>query len=302
MTDRDVVVRLVKATGMLVGLMAGFFVFALFTAGNANADQADERRTAPDATRPGLIGTVTDGATDVVHGVSEAAEPLVEPVARAAAPVTRPVLAPVTQALSPVLFEVTDVVAPITDPVLGPVVHAARPVVTPLARATASQQVVDAVSGTGRSPDPPGSERIEREVRADGAVRGPVPVQLSTVPAQGLTVPGQVSRVPTVDPAKAGHVAQGEGVRVGAARQVAESGWLVWSGKSVPRAPSTPPSGPAATGAPGGTANAPHGPSVDGSTRVGASGLARPSASWCAASAAMIGPSWWTSYGRHHPS
>jgi hypothetical protein len=299
MTCRDVVARLARAAGMLVGLTAGFFLFALLTAGNASANQSGGKG----GQQPGLLGGVVHSVTGVVgetvqapvvsgvvklaepvvgsvapvvHGVAKVVEPVVTPVAEAVAPLTEPVLKPVIRELSPVLSTVSAVTGPITGPIVSPVVSA-----------TAGRPLVAAVSGSGRSDDSSGDKRsdIEPAVMAD-----PIAILALMTMSHGQ-VPGM---------SKAGFDKAAGTMRNAGQGFVVESG--TWSGQSMPGVPLPSPSGPVSTGTSGGTTAAPHGPGVDGSVLVGVSALPRPAGTWRAPPGALTGPSWWSSYGLHHPS
>lgn len=310
MTHHDVVARLVRAAGMLVGLTAGFFLFALFTAGNASADESGGKGSQ----QPGLLGGVVHSVTGmvgetvqtpvvsgvvkvaepvvgsvapVVHGVAKVVEPVVTPVHKAVAPLTEPVLKPVIRELSQVLSTVSAVTGPITGPIVGPVVRAAEPIVSPVVSATAGRPLVAAVSGSGRSDDSSGDKRSDTEpaVMADPiAMHAPVTMSHGQVPGMS----------------KAGYDKAASTMRNAGQGFVVESG--MWSGKSMPGVPLPSPSGPVSTGTSGGTTAAPHGPGVDGSVLVGVSALPRPAGTWRAPPGALTGPSWWSSYGLHHPS
>ncbi|MBE1467410.1 hypothetical protein H4W33_006422 [Kibdelosporangium phytohabitans] len=296
-TESDILQRLVKAVGMLVGLTAGFFLFALLTAGKANAEQDNGNA------QPGLLGGVTNGLGDVVgaavapvaRGAATAVEPVITPVTEAVAPITRPVLAPVTRALSPVLSDVSGVVKPVTEPLLGSVVRAVDSVVKPVNRAIAAEPVVEAVTG----PESPGASRSDREPRHSPDTDTGWPDR-EAQPVDSPVVESVTPPLSLQHHGVTGH-ADTRPADIAPAHKV-DTGFSLWTVKPAPSAPPTPPSGPAATGAPGGVTNAPHGPGADGSTVTGTRVLPRPVGSWGAASGMSVGPSWWTSYGRHHPS
>lgn len=303
-TDRDFLVRLVRVVGGLVGFTAGLFVLALLTAGHANAEQSGGSQKDHGASPQGLLGAVTDGVTGVVHdvvsepvapvvhGVATLAAPVVQPVADVVAPVIQPVLTPATEAVAPVLFELK----PVTEPLVGPVVRAADPVLKPVA---ATDPVVRAVADPVPASDPPGtgSPGTGRVDHSDL----PVPSAVTVSPSWS-TVPEDAHVVRATDSAEVGRLPRADRVITEHAVTAESAGSTVWSGKPVPGAPVLPPSGPAATGAPGGTALAPHGPGVDGSSVHGDVVRASLSGSWRVSPGALMGPSWWTSYGRHHPS
>ncbi|MBE1463588.1 hypothetical protein H4W33_002600 [Kibdelosporangium phytohabitans] len=172
-------------------------------------------------------------------------------------------------------------------------VRAVDSVVKPVNKAIAAEPVVDAVTG----PESPGASRNDREPRHSP----------DTGRTDRETQPVDSPVVESVTPSLA---PQHHGVTRHADTRPADivpvhkvnTGLPMWSVKPAPSAPPTPPSGPVATGAPGGVTNAPHGPGADGSTVTGTRVLPRPVGSWGAASGMSVGPSWWTSYGRHHPS
>lgn len=202
---------LLRRTGVVVGVMFGLGLIALFVADRAAAQErsgdpardGDLERTVVSVTTP-----LTTPLSDVVKPVSEhlvepvvpviatgakAVEPVAEPVVTAVKPVTEPVTRPVVAAAKPVLDPVLDAVAPVTAPVLAPVLDAASPVVAPVTEATGADLVTEVVAGDGTpsagakpagSPEvvPPAASAVE-PVAAPEAAGVPVPERVSMVSA-----------------------------------------------------------------------------------------------------------------------
>jgi hypothetical protein len=324
-TDRQIPGRLVRSAGMLLGLAAGLLLLTLLTAGKADAaERSPDTGQVQDDAKPGLLGPVTHGVTGVVGGavetvapvvqgvakvtepvtkpvvktvatvvapVAKIAGPVVQPVVSAVEPVVQPVLKPVTRelspvltpVLSPVLSTVSDLTAPITQPIVAPLAEATAPVLRPIVRATATEPVVEPVAGATRSTDP-GQDT-------------------SPLPAPALAGDQQQAVVTTWAPAGQWQTASGGGVartHVTPDRQAVARGWS--DDGQAPGVPWSPPTGPAATGTTGGASTVNHGPGVDGSVGSGGAVLPRPAGGWLAMPGRLVGPSWWISYGRSHPS
>lgn len=187
---------LLRRFGVVVGLLFGLGLVALFVADRAAADDrggsADvavqkagglgrltEPLTGPvadgvvrplaDAVAPvvPVVAAVVQPVAPVVRAGADVLAPVVRPVAEAVAPVTAPLLRPVAEAVEQVLDPVLRAAAPVTGPLLTPVLDAAKPVVTPVADATGLAEVTDAVSGTGSQGT---SAPVERSLPAPVAV------------------------------------------------------------------------------------------------------------------------------------
>jgi len=171
----EVAHELLRAVGVLVAVVAAFFVLSALRPSTASAAGSSD-----DGTDSPLLGAAASLLDPVTEPVIEAAAPVAEPVLEAAAPVVA-VAAPVIEPVAAVAAPVVQVVVEPVAAVAAPVVAVAAPVIEPVAEVVAP---VVAVAG-------PAVEPVAEVVAPVVAVAAPViePVAEVVAPVVAVAAP-----------------------------------------------------------------------------------------------------------------
>ena len=147
----EVAHELLRAVGVLVAVVAAFFVLSALRPSTASAAGSSD-----DGTDSPLLGAAASLLDPVTEPVIEAAAPVAEPVLEAAAPVVAvaaPVIEPVAAVAAPVVQVVVEPVAAVAAPVVAvaaPVIEPVAEVVAPLVE-SAVERVAEVVAPLGEA-------------------------------------------------------------------------------------------------------------------------------------------------------